>query len=299
MLQQEVKRLRKQQAAKPVTIKGLNGKIGALKRKVKEGEEQLAVERARLKSLCDERGISVEEVGPLKDKLAKERREKEEQAANAEHQRIAAARQEIARLRKEDETSRGFFESLFGNKALKPETQRLVAVQEQKIEAARAVLAVGFRTNEKQAEVFTAHAIVNNLYYAVLTWKTQLRDLESKKRILLAEEEARSGKDKAIVAAYMDRTRERADSIKDSIYTEQIRSCPHCPYCGGEYGLDPQADHIYAVSRGGLSTPENMVYVCLLCNRRKGDMTLREFVAKHNLDRDRIEKTLELLKKRF
>ena len=72
-----------------------------------------------------------------------------------------------------------------------------------------------------------------------------------------------------------------------------------CPYCGLPLGDSIHADHIYPVCRGGLSTIENMVLVCDLCNLSKGDLTLREFMSKNNLDVERIESTLERLGKRF
>lgn len=59
------------------------------------------------------------------------------------------------------------------------------------------------------------------------------------------------------------------------------------------------ADHIYPVAKGGLSTTKNMVYVCAICNKKKSDLTLREFIIKEKLSRDRVERNLELLKKHF
>ena len=122
---------------------------------------------------------------------------------------------------------------------------------------------------------------------------------EELKSKLKLEDEARFGKDKAMIAAYLDKTRERAETIKDVLFVEQLKKFPHCPYCGGEYGTNPQADHIYPVTKGGLSVIENMIYVCFLCNNRKSDSTLREFILQNKMDRDFIERNLELLCKKF
>ena len=72
-----------------------------------------------------------------------------------------------------------------------------------------------------------------------------------------------------------------------------------CPYCELEIGNKPHKDHIYPISKGGLSTKENMVFVCDSCNLEKGAKTLREFVKIKGFDRSRIDKNLEILKKDF
>lgn len=91
-----------------------------------------------------------------------------------------------------------------------------------------------------------------------------------------------------------DRTRDFANSIK-----KQIEITSNCPYCFNAIGLTPHADHIYPIKHGGISHKSNIVYVCSDCNLKKRDMTLREFINKFSLDRDRIEKQLEILGKKF
>lgn len=71
-----------------------------------------------------------------------------------------------------------------------------------------------------------------------------------------------------------------------------------CPYCNGELGLNPHADHIIPVAQGGLSVEHNMVYVCQPCNSSKSDLTLFEFTDKKNLDYLAIIQTLKRLGKR-
>jgi hypothetical protein len=102
----------------------------------------------------------------------------------------------------------------------------------------------------------------------------------------------------AAAAAHFDATRDHAYRIKGGLLG-QLDITKDCPYCGLPLGDSTHADHIYPVSRGGLSTIENMVLVCDQCNLSKGDRTLREFIRKNNLDAERIESTLERLGKRF
>jgi 5-methylcytosine-specific restriction endonuclease McrA len=92
-----------------------------------------------------------------------------------------------------------------------------------------------------------------------------------------------------------DEVRAMASSIKRSI-SEIVHSCP---YCGNDLGQIPHADHIYPVSKGGLSVSKNMVMVCSKCNLKKKDLTLREFITKFSMNRDEIENRLEELGKSF
>jgi 5-methylcytosine-specific restriction endonuclease McrA len=98
---------------------------------------------------------------------------------------------------------------------------------------------------------------------------------------------------RAKAAAYEDRVRQDADTVKPTLQ----RTHP-CPYCGGPLGADAHADHIHPVSRGGLSTRENMVYACQSCNNKKHDLTIKQFATKYGRDRDEIEERLEHLGKR-
>lgn len=104
--------------------------------------------------------------------------------------------------------------------------------------------------------------------------------------------------EKAAAAAYFDKTRAQAESIKRQI-RQQMVSFPNCPYCFQGLGDEPNADHIHPVSRGGFSTVENMVYICKNCNSKKYNLTLREFILRHHLDRDKIEIILDKMGKRF
>lgn len=81
-----------------------------------------------------------------------------------------------------------------------------------------------------------------------------------------------------------------------------IRNLPRnhpCPYCGGELGPTPHADHIYPVSKGGRSTFANLVFVCMTCNGKKSDLTLRAFAKAFEYDYALIEQRLDELGKEF
>lgn len=104
--------------------------------------------------------------------------------------------------------------------------------------------------------------------------------------------------ERAVVEAARGRTREHANKVRREIRI-QMKILEICPYCDGPLGDNPQADHIYPVKRGGLSTVENMVYVCQPCNQRKSDKTLREFIIISTLNRESIEQRLMQLGKRF
>lgn len=49
-----------------------------------------------------------------------------------------------------------------------------------------------------------------------------------------------------------------------------------CDYCLKPAGT---GDHVIPVSKGGRSTPQNVLAACARCNTSKGDRTLREWVA--------------------
>lgn len=102
----------------------------------------------------------------------------------------------------------------------------------------------------------------------------------------------------AMAAAHAGKTRQLAQTVRRNI-EHQRALLPICPYCGSVLGEDPEADHIYPVARGGLSTEENMVFVCALCNGKKRDKTLREFIRIMKFDHSAVEQRLELLGKRF
>lgn len=102
----------------------------------------------------------------------------------------------------------------------------------------------------------------------------------------------------AMAAAHAGKTRQLAQTVRRNIEHQRVL-LDFCPYCGGVLGEDPEADHIYPVARGALSTVENMVFVCAPCNKKKRDKTLREFIKTMKFDHLAVEQRLELLGKRF
>jgi len=126
-----------------------------------------------------------------------------------------------------------------------------------------------------------------NLYEKRLTDLNRLQNKHSK-----------HSRTKAAAASHFEKSRELAVQIRKRL-KKQYAIYQNCPYCIGALGNDPHADHIYPVSRGGLSTEANMIFVCQSCNIKKRDMTLRDFIKKNKLDRDSIENVLEKLGKEF
>ena len=113
--------------------------------------------------------------------------------------------------------------------------------------------------------------------------KTALQELQR---------ERRTETTKAMARAHTGNTRELASTVKN-----QLELSPECPYCEDPLGDDPECDHIHPVSKGGLSIPENMVFVCKSCNRLKGRKKLIAFADETNLDLGEIVERLKALGK--
>lgn len=81
----------------------------------------------------------------------------------------------------------------------------------------------------------------------------------------------------------------------------RIKHNGHCPYCEIEFTSEIiiHLDHIHPMKLGGLEREDNLVKVCSTCNLKKSDMTLREFIKKFKLNRDKVEHNLSVLKKKF
>jgi 5-methylcytosine-specific restriction endonuclease McrA len=109
---------------------------------------------------------------------------------------------------------------------------------------------------------------------------------------------AKRSHEKAIIASAQGKTRQAAEMIKSTL-RKQIKQYPNCPYCDQPFGKNPHCDHIHPVSHGGLSTLQNMVYICSSCNMKKKDFTLREFINQNGLNRGQIEEKLITMGKRI
>ena len=128
---------------------------------------------------------------------------------------------------------------------------------------------------------------------------SRIQELISQKE----KKEAKRKAERAVIAAYKGKSRTLANQIKSEL-RRQIGIDPHCPYCGWYMTDDQHCDHIYPISKGGLSTPQNMVYVCSDCNLKKNGLTLTQFIKKYDKDRDvlgrvEIEQNLEKLGKDY
>jgi 5-methylcytosine-specific restriction endonuclease McrA len=66
----------------------------------------------------------------------------------------------------------------------------------------------------------------------------------------------------------------RASSKRGRILARDRYKCSYCGKKGGDFDLT--VDHILPASRGGTTSPENLVAACLACNQRKGNRTPEE-----------------------
>lgn len=122
-----------------------------------------------------------------------------------------------------------------------------------------------------------------------------IRREERREQRRIAEQQ-RADHQAGLAAAHLAAGRDRARSI-----IPRVRGVEEfCPYCEEEL-IDRQThvDHIYPLSRGGLSTEVNMVEVCSTCNLYKSDLTLWEYVQQQGLDWLAVTQRLTALSKRF
>lgn len=103
---------------------------------------------------------------------------------------------------------------------------------------------------------------------------------------------------RAMAASVVEKSRERADRLKSSLRS-QVHQYSSCPYCFGGLEGSAELDHIIPIVRGGLSTRENLVYVCSDCNQKKRGKTLAIFIKSGKYDRQKIEEILDQLGKSY
>jgi len=85
---------------------------------------------------------------------------------------------------------------------------------------------------------------------------------------------------RARVAAMDKRSRDLAARHRD-----YLPKPDRCPYCQAEVDQgDYHLDHIYPVKMGGLSIPENLVWVCRDCNSKKSDRGLLDYLLSRNFE---------------
>jgi HNH endonuclease len=120
------------------------------------------------------------------------------------------------------------------------------------------------------------------------------RHAETAKAEMIAFKGTPEQLEKARISALLNRARSGAQEIRLVL----PRNHP-CPYCGESLGNSPHADHIHPVAKGGLSTKQNMVYICKECNIKKSHTTLTAFAAKEGRDLAEILARLRALGKEF
>lgn len=212
----------------------------------------------------------------------------------ADRHRLAAVEQKI----RQAQSHRGLFASLFKSRRVE-----LLEPLRSEREAIRARLSVtsARKAAIKEAKTAFDSAIKNQQRVAADLRLIKQRisfarrpDRERKKAERAAAKQRKAEQDRAKLAAVDGKERKLAASVKS-----KIRSTDDCPYCGGDLGVQPHADHIYPIAKGGLSVSANMVLVCAECNSRKSDRTLAQFIVAYDLDRDAIERRLKMLGKDF
>lgn len=100
--------------------------------------------------------------------------------------------------------------------------------------------------------------------------------LAKEKSEAIAKFENKYGRSLAKAACLDKTTRTRVNKIKIIIDKQK-----NCPYCNTLEMQDAHLDHIYPVSKGGLSIIENLVWCCANCNSRKSNKGLVEFLIEN------------------
>ena len=98
----------------------------------------------------------------------------------------------------------------------------------------------------------------------------------------------------AKIAAYDNRARTGSDTVRSDLLKSTRINNWKCPYCNEKKSIKySQADHIHPISKGGLTTIQNMILVCKLCNSLKKGSTLRVFCKKFQFNFDDVCERLE------
>jgi len=106
---------------------------------------------------------------------------------------------------------------------------------------------------------------------------------------------ARKKEKDARYSAVLGEARNSSQSIKETL-SSSMNDDWACPYCNQvKEQKTAEADHIYPVSKGGQSTPQNMVIVCYDCNRAKRDFSLRHFCKVSDFNFEEVADRLESL----
>lgn len=159
------------------------------------------------------------------------------------------------------------------------------------------------RARSRAQKINTEKAIRKNLREREVAAKERVQQ----DRVIQKTQEAAARKEtrekelhrlRAIAATVNDKSRERAETLKDAMRA-QFALSKDCPYCFAPEPKDVELDHIIPLQRGGLSTRENLVYVCRQCNHAKSSQTLAMFLKSKGFDRESVEVRLERLGKHY
>jgi 5-methylcytosine-specific restriction endonuclease McrA len=161
-----------------------------------------------------------------------------------------------------------------------------------------------FELNEKLKEVnslISNHGIekrINNMNDEIDHLKNVIK--KNNLTITYLDQLKRKAKERertAKISAYEDKARTGTFSIKQQL----LNVCSikfKCAYCNNLTNKDDaEADHIYPIAKGGLTTLQNMVLICKKCNSSKSSNTLRVFSSKNNYDYLEICSRLEAMGK--
>lgn len=152
-------------------------------------------------------------------------------------------------------------------------------VDPQRLSGAKSLLTNYKSFAPKSNAVINAISLVNrikelseNHFKKVVKIEERLK-LAKLKMGALEKFERKHGKAFAKAAAAEQQTRQRASSIK-----RMVKRTENCPYYSEKLNDNAHLDHIYPVSKGGLSIVENLVWCCATCNSLKSDKGLVQFL---------------------
>jgi len=167
--------------------------------------------------------------------------------------------------------------------------QQVKAIEREITRLDRAALAVN---------LVKANAYISQISRELVAGEVELERIEQAKvsqEAKNAREAAKQAKrDVDALLAAQVRGTIRANSA--SLRAKLRRDHP-CPYCFGPLGLDPHADHIHPVSKGGLAVITNYVFACRPCNQAKRDLSLTQFIDQMGFDLNSVLRALRSLGK--
>jgi 5-methylcytosine-specific restriction endonuclease McrA len=214
--------------------------------------------------------------------------------------RIAKITSVALERKKQEYTAAGTLKKFFMDKT----TPSLTEPEKDEIERLRGILIArfkrGYDSNRYRPAYETHERLLRIQRYITKKEKRETKKQERFERLITQKEKVKTKRkaEQALIAAYKGKSRRLADQVKSKL-REQIAIDPHCPYCGWYMAHELHCDHIHPLSKGGLSTPQNMVYVCSDCNLKKKGLTLTQFIKKCGFSRVEIEQRLEKLGKEY